>query len=149
MAWPCCRTTTEWVGMPGEPLPEGSGIERRPPVVRSSGCVVPDGRARWQLAAEPAQGYGVRLGLHLVKGIGEEHAERLDGELGRARTARWRMSWRGRCRDTDGLAEEVVERLIRAGALDSLSRPRRELLWQLREAAASTGRQTTGRACPA
>ncbi len=138
------RTTTEWVGMPGEPLPEGSGIERRPPVVRSSGCVVPDRQARRQLAAEPAQGYGVRLGLHLVKGIGEEHAERLDEELGRgpyrsladvvART---------------GLAEEVVERLIRAGALDSLGRPRRELLWQLREVAASTGRQTMGRARPA
>ncbi len=34
-----------------------------------------------------------------------------------------------------GLSEEVVERLIRAGALDSLGRPRRELLWQLREVA--------------
>jgi error-prone DNA polymerase len=131
------RTTTEWVGMPGEALPEGAGIERRPAVVRSSGCVVPDPRTRRRLAAESAPGYGVRLGLHLVRGIGEEHAERLDGELERgpyrsladvvART---------------GLAEEPVERLIRAGALDSLGRPRRELLWQLREVAASTGRMT-------
>ena len=40
-----------------------------------------------------------------------------------------------------GLSEEVVERLIRAGALDSLGRPRRELLWQLREVAgAAKGR---------
>ena len=29
------RTTTEWVGLPGTPLPEGSGIERRPDVVGS------------------------------------------------------------------------------------------------------------------
>ncbi|MDA8201552.1 MAG: OB-fold nucleic acid binding domain-containing protein, partial [Chloroflexi bacterium] len=134
------RTATEWVGMPGEPLPEGCGIGRRPPVVRSSGCVVPDPQTRRQLAVESAQGYGVRLGLHLVRGIGEEHAGRLDAELERgpyrsladvvART---------------GLAEEVVERLIRAGALDSLGRPRRELLWQLREVAASAGRTTTSK----
>ena len=32
---------------------------------------------------ESAVGWGVRLGLHLVKGIGEEHAERLDAELAR------------------------------------------------------------------
>ena len=32
-----------------------------------------------------------------------------------------------------GLPEETIEALIRAGALDSLGRPRRELLWQLRE----------------
>jgi len=36
----------------------------------------------------------------------------------------------------------VIERLIRVGALDSLGRPRRELLWQLREVA----RPTKGRA---
>ncbi len=130
------RTTTEWVGVPSEPLPLGRGIERRPRVVPSSGCVIPDARTRRQLAAESAQGYGIRLGLHLVKGIGEEHAEALDGELERgpyrsladvvART---------------GLAEEMIERLIRAGALDSLGRPRRELLWQLREVVASTGRE--------
>ena len=35
------------------------------------------------------------------------------------------------------LSEEVVGRLIRAGGLDSLGRPRRELLWQLREVAAA------------
>ena len=38
------RTTTEWVGLPDEPLPEGAGIDERPVVVRSSGCVVPDAR---------------------------------------------------------------------------------------------------------
>ena len=43
------------------------------------------------------------------------------------------------------LSEEVVERLIRAGALDSLGRPRRELLWQLREVAVGRARPTDGR----
>ena len=33
------------------------------------------------------------------------------------------------------LPEETLERLIRSGAMDSLGRPRRELLWQLREVA--------------
>ena len=49
----------------------------------------------------------------------------------------WTPSWPAA--PTDALAdvvartelpEEVIERLIRAGALDSLGRPRRELLWQ-------------------
>jgi error-prone DNA polymerase len=44
------------------------------------------------------------------------------------------------------LPEEVVERLIRAGALDSLGRPRRELLWQLREVAGSAKGRLDGRA---
>jgi len=126
------RTTTEWVGMPDEPLPDGAGIDRRPEPVRSSGCVVA-GDDRPPMAVRVADAYGVRLGLGLVKGIGEEVADHLDRELDRgpyhsledvvART---------------GLSEEVLERLIRAGALDSLGRPRRELLWQLREVAGST-----------
>jgi error-prone DNA polymerase len=45
-----------------------------------------------------------------------------------------------------GLPEETIERLIRTGALDSLGRPRRELLWQLREVAgASRGRAPRGK----
>ncbi|HEX7495207.1 MAG TPA: OB-fold nucleic acid binding domain-containing protein, partial [Candidatus Limnocylindrales bacterium] len=121
-------TTTEWVGRDGEPLPEGSGISRRPTAVRSSGCIVPSNASRDRWAAESAAGYGIRLGLALVKGIGEEHAERLDAELAH-----------GPCTTLADvvarteLPEEVVERLIRAGGLDSLGRPRRELLWQLRE----------------
>ena len=42
------------------------------------------------------------------------------------------------------LPEEVIERLIRAGALDSLGRPRRELLWQLRETMGATRGRTVG-----
>jgi error-prone DNA polymerase len=133
------RTTTEWVGVDG-PLPPDAGIDRRPEPVRSPACVVPtpDARARW--AAESATGYGVRLGLHLVKGIGEEHAGRLDDELshGPYRTLADVVA-------RTGLSEEVVERLIRAGALDSLDRPRRELLWQLREVAGATKGRVDGR----
>jgi error-prone DNA polymerase len=144
-AW---RTTTEWVGRPGwilagpagdagghdadlgEPLPPGLGIGARPRPVRSPACVVPSHAARERWAAEGALGWGVRLGLGLVKGIGEEQTARLDAE-------RERGPYRSLAEvvERTGLAEEVIERLIRAGALDSLGRPRRELLWQLREVA--------------
>ncbi len=133
-------TTTEWVGRPGwalagsalgedeDPLPEGSGITRRPEPVQSPACVMPSREARERWAADSAVGYGVRLGLQLVKGIGEEHRELLDAELARGPY----VSLADVVTRT-GLPEEVVERLIRVGALDSLGRPRRELLWQLRE----------------
>jgi error-prone DNA polymerase len=130
------KTTTEWVGRPGEPLPEGSGIEERPEPVASSACYVPGRAAQERWAAENAIGWGVRLGLHLVKGIGEQHAELLDAEL-----ARGPYVTLADVVERTGLPEEVIERLIRTGALDSLGRPRRELLWQLREVAgASRGR---------
>jgi error-prone DNA polymerase len=68
-----------------------------------------------------------------VKGIGEEHEERLDGELTKG-------PYRSLADvvERTGLAEEVIERLVRVGGLDSLGRPRRELLWQLREVAGAT-----------
>jgi len=127
------KTTTEWLGREGEPLPEGAGIARRPVAVRSSGCVVPAEAARRRWAADRAEGYGIRLGLGLVKGIGQEHAERLDGEL-----AGGPYSSLVDVVDRTGLPEETIERLIRAGALDSLRRPRREMLWQLREVMGAT-----------
>ncbi|HET7726874.1 MAG TPA: PHP domain-containing protein [Candidatus Limnocylindrales bacterium] len=127
------RTATEWVGRPGEPLPEGCGVEARATAVESSGCVVPEAGARTRWAAESAIGWGVRLGLHLVKGIGEEHAARLDAELARGPYASL-----ADVVERTALPEEIVERLIRSGALDSLGRPRRELLWQLREVARPT-----------
>jgi error-prone DNA polymerase len=117
------RTTTEWVG-------------ERGPIVDSPACVVPSDEARGRWAAESAMGWGVRLGLQLVKGIGEQHQELLDRELERGPYA----SLADVVART-GLPEETLERLIRTGALDSLGRPRRELLWQLREVAgASRGR---------
>ncbi|MBX3031767.1 MAG: PHP domain-containing protein [Chloroflexi bacterium] len=118
------RTTTEWVGEEGQPAP-----------IVSSAIVVPSAEARHQWALPGATGWGVRLGLHLVKGIGEQHEEALDRE-------RERGPYRSLVDvvERTDLSEEVVERLIRAGALDSLGRPRRELLWQLREVAGRSGR---------
>ncbi len=130
------RSTTEWVGMPDEPLPADAGIDERPAPVQSSGCVIPskDTRDRW--AAASAEAYGIRLGLHLVKGIGEQEGDALDAELGRAGPYR---SLADLVERTE-LSEEVVGRLIRSGALDSLGEPRRKLLWQLREVAGAARR---------
>ncbi|HET9680610.1 MAG TPA: OB-fold nucleic acid binding domain-containing protein [Candidatus Limnocylindrales bacterium] len=122
------RTTTEWVG-------------ERGPVVESPACVVPGDKARRQWAAESAIGWGVRLGLHLVKGIGEQHRELLDRELERGPYASL-----ADVVERTGLPEETLERLIRTGALDSLGRPRRELLWQLREVAGSARGRVDGKA---
>jgi error-prone DNA polymerase len=142
------RTTTEWAGRPGwalageagddgghdrdpgEPLPPDLGIPARPRPVRSPACVIPTHAARERWTPENMVGWGVRLGLHLVKGIGAEHAAHLDAERARGLYASL-----ADVVERTGLPEEVVERLIRAGALDSLGRPRRELLWQLRETA--------------
>jgi error-prone DNA polymerase len=145
------KTTTEWVGRPGwamgqgdggpgEPIPDGAGIASRPRPVRSSACFIPSDEARERWAADSATGWGVRLGLHLVKGIGEEAAERLDAELSRGP-----YTSLADVVERTGLPEEVIERLIRAGGLDSLGRPRRELLWQLREVAGATKGRVDGR----
>jgi error-prone DNA polymerase len=123
------KTSTEWVGL------------ARQRAVDSSGCVVPSEESRRRWTPEQATGYGIRLGLQLVKGIGDEHAERLDAELDRGPYA----TLADVVARTE-LPEEVIERLIRAGALDSLGRPRRELLWQLREVMGATrGRTANGR----
>jgi len=122
------KTTTEWVGEPG-------------PIVDSPACVVPGETARRQWAAESATGWGVRLGLHLVKGIGEQHEELLNRELERGPYASL-----ADVVERTGLPEETIERLIRTGALDSLGRPRRELLWQLREVAGAARGRVDGKA---
>ena len=123
------RTTTEWVGPDDGPKP-----------VESAACVVPSAESRGRWAAESAPGWGVRLGLGLVKGIGEEHEALLDAELGRG-------PYRSLAEvvERTGLPEETLERLIRAGGLDSLGRPRRELLWQLREVAGAVRGKVAGR----
>ncbi len=128
------RTITEWVGLAGEPLPEEAGIDRRPPVVQSSGCVVPDRLTRDRWAAPSAPGFGIRLGLGLVKGIGATEGEALDDEVARGGPFTSLADLVART----GLAQEVVEKLIRAGALDCLGVARRKLLWQLKEVAAVT-----------
>ncbi len=130
------KTTTEWVGRPREPLPEGAGITARPDPIRSPACVIPADAVRDRWTPELTAGWGVRLGLHLVKGIGEQHEALLDAEL-----ARGPYRSLADVVERTGLPEETLERLIRTGGLDSLGRPRRELLWQLREVAgASRGR---------
>jgi error-prone DNA polymerase len=135
------RTTTEWVGLPGSPLPADAGIEQRPEIVDSAAVVVPDEAARERYAAPSAQGYGIRLGLGLVKGLGEAEGEAIDAE--RARGGPFRSL--GDLVARTELAEMVVERLIRAGALDSLGQPRREALWQLREVAGAARGRSDGR----
>ena len=121
--------------------PRAAGIDARPEPVASLGaasCPGAEARERW--AAESATGWGVRLGLHLVKGIGEQHEELLDAEL-----ARGPYVSLADVVERTGLPEEAIERLIRTGALDSLGRPRRELLWQLREVAGATRGRVDGR----
>jgi DNA polymerase III alpha subunit len=142
------KTTTEWVGRPGwatpdgkdEPLPDDAGIDRRPDPVRSPACVMPSIAARERWAIDGAVGWGVRLGLGLVKGIGEEHEALLDRELERGP-----YHSLADVVERTGLGEETIERLIRVGALDSVGRPRRELLWQLREVAGSVRGSVPGR----
>ncbi|MBF8289959.1 MAG: DNA-directed polymerase, partial [Chloroflexi bacterium] len=152
------RTTTEWAGRPGwalagaagddgshdadegEPIPEGAGIAARPSPVRTSACFNPTTAARDRWAAADAVGWGVRLGLQLVKGIGEQHQGLLDREL-----ARGRYESLADVVERTGLPEETIERLIRTGALDSLGRPRRELLWQLREVMGASRGRVDGR----
>ena len=122
------KTTTEWVGHPGwvlagaagddgshdddpgEPLPDGSGIAARPRPVRSPACVIPSAAARERWIPETATGWGVRLGLGLVKGIGEQHEALLDREL-----ARGPYRSLAEVVERTGLPEEVLERLIRTG----------------------------------
>ncbi len=142
------KTTTEWVGRPGwatasgkeEQLPDDAGIPRRPEPVRSPSCVMPSAIARERWAIDSAAGWGVRLGLGLVKGIGEEHEALLDRELSRGP-----YESLADVVERTGLPEETLERLIRVGALDSLGRPRRELLWQLREVAGASRGRVDGR----
>jgi error-prone DNA polymerase len=153
------KTTTEWAGQPGwvlaggagddgshdddpgQPLPDGSGITTRPKPVRSPACVIPSAAARDHWIPETATGWGVRLGMGLVKGIGEQHEALLDREL-----VRGPYESLAEVVERTGLPEEVLERLIRTGALDSLGRPRRELLWQLREVAGASRGRVDGRA---
>jgi error-prone DNA polymerase len=75
-----------------------------------------------------------------VKGIGEEHEKQLDAEL-----ARGPYTSLSDVVQRTGLSEEVIERLIRVGALDSLGRPRREQLWQLREVSGASRGKVDGR----
>lgn len=80
------------------------------------------------------EGQGVRLGLKYVRGIGEAALERLDAAAADGPYS----SLEEFCRRTR-LEREAVENLISIGAFDFLDVPRRQLLWQLPEAAQAAG----------
>lgn len=77
-------------------------------------------RSIWGCALE---GNCVRLGLRYVGGLGAVQADRITA-------ARPFNDLRAFCRRTR-LPRPLIERLILAGALDSLGEPRRALLWRL------------------
>jgi error-prone DNA polymerase len=91
------------------------GVDTRPPDVNVSGakCTVEDG--------------AVRIGLDYVNGIGEDDAEAVVEERGRA--GRF-ASVRDLAQRTQ-LSEHGLETLIVSGACDGFGMPRRQLLWQL------------------
>src|SRR4029078_8775227 len=91
--------------------------------------------------ADSARAWGVRLGLKLVKEIGEEHQALLEAEL-----ARGPYRSLADVVERTGLPEEVLERLIPTRAVDSLGRARGELLWQLGEVAGASRGRMDGRA---
>jgi error-prone DNA polymerase len=94
--------------------------------------VVPTPAERAAAGSEDALSYAVRLGLNLVRGVGTHTAERIVAERTRG----------GDFRSLDDLARRTqlplsaLERLIRAGALDTFGAERRALLWQAAEVGA-------------
>jgi error-prone DNA polymerase len=94
--------------------------------------VVPTPAERAAAGSERALSYAVRLGLNLVRGVGSRTAERIVAERTRG----------GDFRSLDDLARRTqlplsaLERLIRAGALDTFGAERRALLWQAAEVGA-------------
>ena len=93
------KTTTEWVGRPGEPLPDGAGIDARPEPVLSPACVIPTDAVRDRWTPELTAGWGVRLGP--APGQGDRRAAR--GAPGRGARAR-AVPVTGRCRGADRAA---------------------------------------------
>jgi len=94
--------------------------------------VVPTVAERAAAGSERALSYAVRLGLDLVRGVGTRTAERIVAERTRG----------GDFQSLDDLARRTqlplsaLERLIRAGALDTFGAERRALLWQAAEVGA-------------
>jgi error-prone DNA polymerase len=114
------KTTTEWVGRPGEPLPDGAGIDARPEPVRSPACVVPSAEAQERWTPEVTTG----LGCPARPAPGQGHRRAAPGAArGRARARAVPVAGRT-WSNGPGCPEEVLERLIRTGAMDSLGRPR-------------------------
>ena len=131
------KTTTEWVG------------PRASRATRSRGSSV--GRSRCIVAFVTRRGARER-GRRRVRRLGRApRAAAREGHRRAARGAAGCRTGRGPYRsladivERTDLPEEVLERLIRSGAMDSLGRPRRELLWQLREVAGASRGRMDGR----
>ena len=90
------KTTTEWVGTAGRAAARGRRDHRSTGAGPVAGLRHPVRRGPRTLDPEVTAGWGVRLGLHLVKGIGEQHAALLD-----ARTGARAVRVAGRCRRAD------------------------------------------------
>ena len=136
-------TTTEWVGVdPRDPLPPDVGIDRRPE--RRSGspaCVIPSHEARGAGRPTAPPAGASDSGCGLVKGIGEEHADRARRGAGERAVPE-----PGRCRRADRPARGGPRAAHPGGRRSTtLGRPRRELLWQLREVMGASGGRIDGR----
>jgi error-prone DNA polymerase len=94
--------------------------------VRRQGLAVLPVDIHHSQAACTVEAGGVRLGLALVKGLGEREAARIVA----GRDARPFETLPDFCRRT-GLSHRLVEHLIMAGTLDGWGTPRRHLLWEL------------------
>ena len=120
------------MGRPAGSRSGGPG-SRRPEPVRSPACVVPSAAARERWAAESASAGASGSGCGSSRGSARSTRSGSTGARPRA------VPDPGRRRRADRAAGGGP-RAARSGsaALDSLGRPRRELLWQLREVAGAT-----------
>ena len=148
------KTTTEWVGRPGWAIGRATRgrASHSPRTPASSG----DPRRSGRRLRDPV-GRGARADGRPTAPSAGASGSGCGSSRGSARSTRscstrsWRAGRTARLADVverTGLPEETLERLIRVGALDSLGRPRRELLWQLREVAGATRGRLDGRSTP-
>ena len=136
------KTTTEWVG------PARTSHSPRAP-----GSTAARGRSRRRPSVVPCpRGAGTPAPRARRAGASGSACTSSRASASSTRSCSMRSGSAGRTRSLadvvarTGLPEEVIERLIRTGALDSLGRPRRELLWQLREVAGSSRGRVDGKA---
>ena len=83
--------------------------------------------ARGRTVGDAATGSALRLGLRLVKGIGESVAKRIE-----AVRSEWRFASVDDVARRCELRKDDVEALAEAGAFESLTPSRRAALWQAR-----------------
>lgn len=88
-------------------------------------------RSRFECTVEPSG--AVRLGYRYVESLGDDHRERLDGEIARGRY----RSLEAFCHRTR-LPRKALESLAMAGAFRSLGLNRRAALWQVQAYAPAT-----------